>query len=71
MIDDLLNGSRELSRTMRELADQCGDGPAGIAAKEHIARTLAETRRLLYAVVHGEEPPCELPDTWEDDVPMP
>jgi DNA-binding IclR family transcriptional regulator len=65
MIGRVLAAANEHAQALKELADQCGNGPAGIAAREHIAKTLSDIREKLYAVAHGEEPPCELPETWD------
>jgi len=59
--------AKGISRILKEFAAGCGDLPGGQKAKAHIEQTLRNMRYHLYKLQHGEEPPCDLPDNWEDD----
>lgn len=54
----------ELIQSIRALENDCGNGPAGLAAKAKMKNEINNCKRLLYGVMYGHEPPVELPDNW-------
>jgi hypothetical protein len=54
-----------LCATLKELEADCGDGEIGQATKQHLANQRTQLRSLIYSLLHGGEPPVDLPDNWE------
>lgn len=55
-----------LCKALKELEADCGEGEVGQETKRHLANQRAQLRALIYALLHGGEPPVDLPDNWED-----
>lgn len=54
----------EMIQSLKALEQDCGDGPIGLATKEHIRKQISTYRKLLYGAIYGNQPPCDLPDNW-------
>ena len=54
-----------LCKTLKELESGCGDTEVGQETKRHLANQRTQLRALMYALLHGGEPPVDLPDNWE------
>jgi hypothetical protein len=54
-----------LCKTLKDLEADCGDGPIGDALKKNLQKQRTKLRELIYALMHGGEPPVDLPDNWE------
>jgi hypothetical protein len=61
----LTNCHEQLCEALKALEADCGDGPAGVAARAVLQRQRSDLRALIYALLHGGEPPVDLPDNWE------
>lgn len=55
-----------LCKTLKELESGCGDGEIGQETKRHLTNQRTQLRALMYALLHGGEPPVDLPDNWEE-----
>lgn len=55
-----------LCAALKALEADCGDGAVGQKARQHLAGQRTQLRALIYALLHGGEPPVDLPDNWED-----
>lgn len=54
-----------LCESLKALEADCGDGEIGEQAKQHLRNQRTQLRSLIYALLHGGEPPVDLPDNWE------
>jgi hypothetical protein len=61
----IMDAHAEMTKLSQELESECGDGPAGRKAKLYLQAGRDEARRLIYSILHGCEPPDNLPDNWE------
>lgn len=55
-----------LCTALKALEADCGDSEIGQKTKQHLANQRTQLRALIYALLHGGEPPVDLPDNWED-----
>lgn len=64
LLEWIKDAIEELIHATKALQDDCGTGSAGLKTKAELQRKSELYRKILYATLHGCQPPCDLPDNW-------